>query len=59
MDRSMISKVICVLLVAAVMLPVGRWVYPHLGDALSGTQFETLEAVVGASLGFGLSAFFG
>ena len=59
MDRSMIRKVICVLLVAAVMLPVGRWVYPHISEALNGTQFEALEAVVGASLGFGLSAFFG
>ena len=59
MDRSMISKVICVFLVAAVMLPLGRWVYPHISEALSGTQFEALEAVVGASLGFGLSSFFG
>ena len=59
MDRSMISKVICVLLVAAVMLPLGRWVYPHIGEALSGTQFEALEAVVGASLGLGLSSLFG
>jgi hypothetical protein len=59
MDRSMISKVVCVFLVAAVMMPVGRWVYPHISDALSGVQFETLEAVVSASLGFGLSGFFG
>lgn len=59
MDRSMVSKLICVLLVAAVLMPVGRWVYPHISDALSGIQFEALEAVVGASLGFGLSAFFG
>ena len=59
MDRSMISKVICVFLVAAVMMPVGRWVYPHISGALSGVQFETLEAVVSASLGFGLSGFFG
>ncbi|KQZ00605.1 hypothetical protein ASD45_06865 [Pseudolabrys sp. Root1462] len=59
MDRSMISKLICVVLVAAIMLPLGRWVYPHISQALNGTQFEALEAVVGASLGFGLSSFFG
>lgn len=59
MDRSMISKLLCVFLVAAVMMPVGRWVYPHISDALSGTQFETLEALVGASLSFGLSSLFG
>ncbi|MBS0245791.1 MAG: hypothetical protein JSR61_04155 [Proteobacteria bacterium] len=59
MDRSMVSKLICVLLIAAVLMPVGRWIYPHISDALSGTQFEALEAVVGASLGFGLSSFFG
>ena len=55
----MISKVICVLLVAAVMLPFGRWVYPHISEALSGPQFEAIEAVVGASLGLGLSALLG
>jgi hypothetical protein len=59
MDRSMISKLICVVLVAAIMLPLGRWVYPHISQALNGTQFEALEAVVGASLGIGLSSFFG
>lgn len=59
MDRSMTSKLICVLVIAAIMLPAGRWVYPHISDALSGTQFEALEAVVGASLGFGISALFG
>jgi len=55
----MTSKLICVLVVAAIMLPAGRWFYPHISDALSGTQFEALEAVVGASLGFGISALFG
>jgi hypothetical protein len=59
MDRSMISKLICVVVVAAIMLPLGRWVYPHISQALNGTQFEALEAVVGASLGIGLSSFFG
>lgn len=59
MDRSMTSKLVCVLLVAAIMMPAGRWIYPHISDALSGTQFETLEAVIGASLGFGISALFG
>lgn len=55
----MTSKVICVFVVAAIMMPAGRWFYPHISDALSGTQFEALEAVVGASIGFGISAFFG
>lgn len=59
MGRSMISKLVCVLVVAAIMMPAGRWFYPHISDALSGTQFEAIEAVVGASLGFGISAFFG
>ena len=55
----MMSKMICVLLVAAVMMPVGRWVYPHISDALSGPQFEAIEALLSASLGFGISALFG
>ncbi len=58
-DRTIIMKLLCVALVAAFMLPVGTFVFPFLSSALSGTQFQALEAVVSASLGFGIFAMFG
>ena len=58
-DRAMIMKLVCVALVAAVMLPAGSYLYPYVDGALSGTQFQALEAVVSTSLGFGIFALIG
>lgn len=58
-DRAMIMKLMCVALVAAVMLPAGSYLYPYVDSALSGTQFQALEAVVSTSLGFGIFALIG
>jgi hypothetical protein len=58
-DYPLVNKLLCVALVAALMLPLGRMIFPHLGDSLSGMQFEAIEAVVSASLGFGLYSLFG
>jgi hypothetical protein len=46
-------------MVAAVMLPVGRMIFPYLGGELSGMQFQALEAVVSATVGFGIFAIIG
>jgi hypothetical protein len=59
MNRALITKLICVALVAAVMLPVGTYVFPYVSDELSGTQFHALEAVVSTGLGFGIYAMLG
>ena len=59
MDRQLGLKLLCVGLVAAVMLPVGHMLFPHVSDVLSGTQFQAIEAVVSATVGFGLSAIVG
>ena len=59
LNQHLILKVLCVALVAAVMLPVGRMLFPLVSDSLSGLQFQTLEAVVSTTLGFGLSALLG
>jgi hypothetical protein len=56
MDRALMTKLMCVGLVAAVMLPVGTYVFPFVSNELSGTQFQALEAVVSAGLGFGIFA---
>lgn len=58
-DRALLTKLMCVGLVAAVMLPVGTLLYPFVSADLSGTQFQAVEAVVSTSLGYGIFAFFG
>ena len=58
-DRKVISRLICVGLVAAVMLPAGHMLFPYVSHVLSGMQFQAIEAVVGAKVGFGLSAIAG
>jgi hypothetical protein len=58
-DRRLLLKLLCVGLVAAVMLPAGHLLYPYVSDVLSGVQFKAIEAVLGATVGFGLSAIAG
>ncbi len=58
-DRPILIKLLCVALVAAVMLPVGHVLFPYVSDQLSGIQFKTIEAVVSATLGFGIYSVFG
>ncbi len=59
MDRMLITKLMCVGLVAAFMLPVGSYLFPYVSRDLSGTQFQALEAVVSTGLGFGIFALIG
>lgn len=58
-DRSLVTKLMCVALVAAVMMPAGNALFPYVSHELDGTQFQALEAVVSATLGFGIYALFG
>ena len=58
-DRKVISRLICVGLVAAVMLPAGHMLFPFVSHVLSGMQFQAIESVVSATVGFGLSAIAG
>jgi len=46
----------CVALVAAVMVPLGRALFPYLGPDIGALPFDTIEAVVTATLGFGVYA---
>ncbi|HEY4142375.1 MAG TPA: hypothetical protein VGM57_13230 [Pseudolabrys sp.] len=56
MDQGMIVKLLCVAAVAAIMLPFGAMAFPFFSGLLTGPQFLAVEAVVGASLGFGISS---
>ncbi len=58
-DRRLIIRLICVALVAAVMLPFGHLLFPYVNHVLSGIQFQAIEAVLSATVGFGLSAIVG
>jgi hypothetical protein len=51
-----VTKLLCVALVASIMLPVGRMIYPLIEPALSGLEFGTIQAVLSATIGFGLHA---
>jgi hypothetical protein len=55
-DRTLVVKLMCVALVATVMMPVGQVLFPYVSPVLSDTQFQAIEAVLSATLGFGLSA---
>jgi hypothetical protein len=55
-DRTLVVKIMCVALVATVMMPVGQVLFPYVSHVLSDTQFQVVEAVFSATLGFGLSA---
>ena len=57
-NQALITRILCVIMVAAVMLPVGGMLFPYVSHVLSGIQFQAIEAVVSASLGFGISSIF-
>ncbi len=58
-DRTLVVKLLCVGVVAAVMLPAGHVLFPYVSHVISGTQFQAIEAIVSATVGFGLSAIVG
>lgn len=59
MKPGVVTRLLCVGVVAAFMLPAGRLIFPYLSGELSGVQFQMLEAVLSATVGFGLYDFLG
>lgn len=59
LDRAMLMRLLCVALVAALMLPLGGALFPYVSRELTGIQFQAIEAVVSATLGFGISSILG
>jgi len=53
---ALFTKLLCVALVAAVMMPLGQEVYPYLEDMIGSLPFDAAEAVLSASMGFALHA---
>jgi hypothetical protein len=52
----LITKILCVALVASVVMPVGRDIYPHVESITGSFNFDAAEAVFSATLGFALYA---
>jgi hypothetical protein len=52
----LITKLLCVGLVACLMMPLGREVYPYIESAMDSLQFGAFEAVFSATLGLAIYA---
>jgi len=59
LDRAMLIRLLCVALVAAMMLPLGQALFPYVSHKLTGIQFQAIEAIFSATLGFGISSILG
>ena len=56
----LVDRLACVALVACLMIPAGDLIFPYVSGVLDGLEFNAVEAVVSASLGFEMyAAFFG
>jgi hypothetical protein len=58
-DRPFIAKLICIGLVAVIMLPLGRLLFPYVSADVTQIQFQAIEAIVSATVGFGIYGIFG
>lgn len=56
LSHPLVAKLLCVALVASFMLPLGWVVFPMVESAVSRLQFDTAEAILSATIGFGLYA---
>ena len=59
LDKAVVTKLLCVALVAAIVLPVGRLLFPYVSHELTGMQFQAIEAVLSATVGFGIYSILG
>ena len=57
MKRSpLFTKLLCVALVATMMMPLGRELYPYIENMIGSLPFDAAEAVLSATMGFALYA---
>jgi hypothetical protein len=54
--NSMLVKLACVGLVATVMFPVGRMLFPYVAPEIGALNFGAIEAMVSTTLGFSIYA---
>ncbi len=53
---SLVTKLLCVALVATVMMPLGSEIYPYIEGMIGSLPFDAAEAVLSATMGFALYA---
>jgi hypothetical protein len=52
----MLIRVLCVAMIAALMMPIGRALFPYVGPEIGALPFNTIEAVISTTVGFGVYA---
>jgi hypothetical protein len=52
----LITRLLCVALVASVMMPLGREIYPYIASIIDSLKFDAVEAVLSATIGFAIYA---
>jgi hypothetical protein len=52
----LLTKLLCVALVAGIMMPLGREIYPYIESMMDTLKFDAAEAVLSATIGFALYA---
>ena len=57
LNRSMLLKILCAGLVGCLLLPLGSMLYPYVD--IPPLSFNLIEAVVSATVGFGIAGFLG
>jgi hypothetical protein len=50
----LMTRLACVGVVVCIVFPLGQAAYPEMADAIDAFPFAAIEAVVAATLGFGL-----
>lgn len=58
LSRPIILKLMCVALVASVVFPMGRMIYPYVAHDIGDVPFGAIQAVFSATLGFGIYTVF-
>ena len=52
----LLTRLLCVALVASIMMPLGREIYPYLESMMGTLKFDAVEAVLSATIGYALYA---
>jgi hypothetical protein len=56
---ALITRLLCVALVASIMMPLGREAYPYVASMIGSLKYDAAEAVLSATLGFAIYAVLG
>src|SRR5262249_38553762 len=52
----LMTRLLCVALVASIMMPLGREVYPYIASLMDSLKFDAIEAVLSATIGYAIYA---